>query len=85
MTAGGAGEPASARSARAALTRVLEPGDERAGRWLRQLGPDELLRRFTAEDGSAERLPGMTAARLGGYRLRAAEADPGRDLATVAE
>ncbi|MFD8583575.1 DNA-processing protein DprA [Streptomyces californicus] len=75
----------SARSARAALTRVLEPGDERAGRWLRQLGPDELLRRFTAEDGSAERLPGMTAARLGGYRLRAAEADPGRDMATVAE
>ncbi|WP_343336194.1 DNA-processing protein DprA [Streptomyces sp. SID8016] len=85
MTAGGAGEPESARSARAALTRVLEPGDERAGRWLRQLGPDELLRRFTAEDGSAERLPGMTAARLGGYRLRAAAADPGRDLATVAE
>nr|WP_243460226.1 DNA-processing protein DprA [Streptomyces sp. M54] len=85
MTAGGAGEPVSARSARAALTRVLEPGDERAGRWLRQLGPDELLRRFTAEDGSAERLPGMTAARLGGYRLRAAAADPGRDLATVAK
>ncbi|MFH8881062.1 DNA-processing protein DprA [Streptomyces californicus] len=64
---------------------MLEPGDERAGRWLRQLGPGELLRRFTAEDGSAERLPGMTAARLGGYRLRAAEADPERDLAAVAE
>ncbi len=72
------------RLARAALTRVLEPGDERAGRWLRLTGPVELMRRFTTEDGSAEELPGMTAARLGGYRLRAAAAEPGRDLAAVA-
>ncbi|WP_419723959.1 DNA-processing protein DprA [Streptomyces pratensis] len=64
---------------------MLEPGDERAGRWLREAGPVELLRRFTAEDGSAERLPGMTAARLGGCRLRAAAAEPERDLAAVAE
>lgn len=72
------------RLARAALTRVLEPGDERAGRWLRLTGPVELMRRLTVEDGSAEKLPGMTAARLGGYRLRAAAAEPRRDLAAVA-
>lgn len=74
----------SERLARAALTRVLEPGDERAGSWLRRIGPIELMRRLTVEDGSAERLPGMTAARLGGYRLRAASVEPGRDLAAVA-
>ncbi|CAM5678232.1 hypothetical protein SBADM41S_06000 [Streptomyces badius] len=72
------------RLARAALTRVLEPGDERAGRWLRLTGPVELMRRLTAEDGSADKLPGMTAARLEGYRLRAAAAEPRRDLETVA-
>ncbi|NED08964.1 DNA-protecting protein DprA [Streptomyces sp. SID6648] len=63
---------------------MLEPGDERAGRWLRLTGPVELMRRLTVEDGSAEKLPGMTAARLGGYRLRAAAAEPRRDLAAVA-
>ncbi|MEE1740652.1 DNA-processing protein DprA [Streptomyces sp. BE147] len=72
------------RLARAALTRILEPGDERAGRWLRDSGPVELVRRLTAPDGSAGELPGMTAARLGGYRLRAAAAEPERDLAAVA-
>ncbi|MFD0022520.1 DNA-processing protein DprA [Streptomyces sp. NPDC058382] len=72
------------RLARAALTRILEPGDERGGRWLRECGPVELLRRITAGDGSAERLHGMTAKRLAGYRLRAETAEPGRDLASVA-
>ncbi|MGN5637418.1 DNA-processing protein DprA [Streptomyces sp. AC154] len=70
--------------ARVALTRVLEPGDERGGRWLRECGAGELLRRITARDGSAERLSGMTARRLAGYRLRAEAADPARDLAAVA-
>ncbi|NEC24564.1 DNA-protecting protein DprA, partial [Streptomyces parvus] len=64
---------------------MLEPGDERAGRWLRLTGPVELMRRLTVEDGSAEKLPGMTAARLEGYRLRAAAAEPRRDLAAVEE
>ncbi|WP_443080668.1 DNA-processing protein DprA [Streptomyces sp. PTD5-9] len=72
------------RLARAALTRVLEPGDERGGRWLREYGAVELLRRITARDGGAERLGGMTAKRLAGYRLRAERIDPERDLATVA-
>ncbi|WP_371775884.1 DNA-processing protein DprA [Streptomyces sp. NBC_01438] len=72
------------RLARVALTRVLEPGDERGGRWLRECGAGELLRRITARDGSAEQLSGMTARRLAGYRLRAEAADPARDLAAVA-
>ncbi|MBT2426220.1 DNA-processing protein DprA [Streptomyces sp. ISL-112] len=64
---------------------MLEPGDERAGAWLRQAGPVELLRALRVADGSAERLPGMTAVRLEGYRLRAAAAaaEPARDLAAV--
>lgn len=72
------------RLARAALTRVLEPGDERAGRWLRECGAVELLRRITARDGSAQRLSGMTPKRLDGYRLRAETLDPEGDLAAVA-
>ncbi|MYW35250.1 DNA processing Smf-family protein, partial [Streptomyces sp. SID2119] len=63
---------------------MLEPGDERAGAWLRQTGPVELLRALRSADGSAERLPRMTAVRLEGYRLRAAAAEPERDLAAVA-
>lgn len=72
------------RLARAALTRVLEPGDERGGRWLREVGAAELIRRITARDGTAEQLRGMTAKRLAGYRLRAEALDPERDLASVA-
>ncbi|MET7370023.1 DNA-processing protein DprA [Streptomyces sp. NPDC005566] len=72
------------RQARAALTRIFEPGDERAGRWLREVGPVELMRRLTVADGSAETLKGMTATRLSGYRLRASTADPERDLSDVA-
>ncbi|WP_443079522.1 DNA-processing protein DprA [Streptomyces sp. NBC_01717] len=72
------------RLARAALTRVLEPGDERGGRWLREVGAAELIRRITARDGTAEQLRGMTAKRLAGYRLRAEAVDPERDLASVA-
>ncbi|MEW1611151.1 MULTISPECIES: DNA-processing protein DprA [unclassified Streptomyces] len=63
---------------------MLEPGDERAGVWLRQAGPVALLRALRVADGSAEKLPGMTAVRLEGYRLRAAAVEPERDLAAVA-
>lgn len=72
------------RLARAALTRVFEPGDERGGRWIREIGPVELIRCLTGTDGAAQALKGMTPARLAGYRLRASGADPGRDLADVA-
>ncbi|MER5358849.1 DNA-processing protein DprA [Streptomyces sp. NPDC002785] len=72
------------RLARAALTRILEPGDERGGRWLRECGAVELIRRITTRDGAAERLSGMTPKRLDGYRLRAESVEPERDLAAVA-
>ena len=72
------------RLARAALTRVLEPGDERGGRWLREIGAAELIRRITDRDGTAEQLRGMTPKRLAGYRLRAEAVDPERDRASVA-
>ncbi|NEA14711.1 DNA-processing protein DprA [Streptomyces halstedii] len=72
------------RRARAALTRVLEPGDERGGRWLRELGAVELLRRLSGPEGrDGGVLGGVTAARLAGYRLRAAGVEPDRDLAAV--
>lgn len=85
---GGPGE--RERLARAALTRVIEPGDERAGRWLRTYGAVELMRRLTSPeeaegaDDTGDRLTGVSAARLAGYRRRAAGADPERDLATLA-
>ncbi|MGW2847560.1 DNA-processing protein DprA [Streptomyces sp. NPDC001274] len=75
---------AEERLARAALTRIVEPGDERGGRWLREYGAVELVRRLTGTDGAAERLGGMTPKRLAGYRLRAERAEPERDLAAIA-
>ncbi|MFF1463393.1 DNA-processing protein DprA [Streptomyces sp. NPDC058330] len=75
--------PDQERRARAALTRVLEPGDERGGRWLREFGAVELMRRLTCADGQGPTLTGVTAPRLTGYRLRAATADPDGDLAAV--
>lgn len=67
------------RLARAALTRVADPGDETAGRWLRELGPVETLRALAAGDA----LPGASERRRAGYTLRAARIDPARDLAAV--
>ncbi|WP_311765365.1 DNA-processing protein DprA [Streptomyces zingiberis] len=69
------------RLARAALTRIVEPGDERAGRWLRELGPVALLELFQGRD----RPPSpVTEERMAGYRARAAVADPVADLAAAA-
>ncbi|GAA0604562.1 DNA-processing protein DprA [Streptomyces crystallinus] len=73
------------RLARAALTRVIEPGDERGGRWLRTYGAVELMRRLTAPEDPDDPLTGVSTARLAGYRRRAAGADPERDLAALAE
>ncbi|MFE0424208.1 DNA-processing protein DprA [Streptomyces sp. NPDC058953] len=76
------------RLARAVLTRVVEPGDPLAGRWLADYGAVALLHRITAPDDPATRaeppLPGATPRRLVGYRARAATADPHHDLAAIA-
>ncbi|MFH8488932.1 DNA-processing protein DprA [Streptomyces longisporoflavus] len=68
------------RFARVALTRVLEPGDEVAGRWLREAGAVEVMRRLSAGE---ERLDGATPVRWEGLRARAEKARPGQDLAVA--
>ncbi|MGW7489781.1 DNA-processing protein DprA [Streptomyces sp. NPDC054786] len=70
------------RTARAALTRILEPGDETAGRWLREMGPVALW--HTLSDDSADPLTGATPTKIAGLRLRAARARPTADLDAVA-
>ncbi|MFF4601223.1 DNA-processing protein DprA [Streptomyces sp. NPDC001339] len=69
------------RTARAALTRILEPGDETAGRWLREMGPVALWHALS--DEAADPPVGATPAKLAGLRLRAARARPAEDLAAV--
>ncbi|MGW4686893.1 DNA-processing protein DprA [Streptomyces sp. NPDC004244] len=76
--------PGSEVAARAALTRVLEPGDEHGGRWLREHGAVGLMRLLTGPDPEPAALGGVGSRRLAGYRARAAVADPRRDLAAAA-
>ncbi|OIJ89590.1 DNA-processing protein DprA [Streptomyces colonosanans] len=68
--------------ARMLLTRVIEPGDEVAGRWLRERGAEEVVRRLR-EGG--RRLPGVTDKRWAGMRARAVRAEPERDRAAAGE
>ncbi|MGW5662101.1 DNA-processing protein DprA [Streptomyces sp. NPDC003758] len=70
----------AASLARILLTRIIEPGDEVAGRWLRERGPEELARRLR-EGG--RRLPGVTDKRWAGLLARAARAEPERDWAAA--
>ncbi|MCP3758610.1 DNA-processing protein DprA [Streptomyces sp. TBY4] len=77
-------EPADELLARAALTRVLEPGEEHGGRWLRTYGAVGLIRLLTGPVPEPGVLTGVGAERLAGYRRRAAAADPRRDLAVAA-
>jgi DNA processing protein len=70
------------RIARAALTRVIEPGDELGGRWLREYGAVGLIRRLTRPGDPG--LSGASEQRIEGCRARAADALPERDLAAVA-
>ncbi|MFF3452396.1 DNA-processing protein DprA [Streptomyces sp. NPDC002667] len=69
---------AAERGARLTLSRVVEPGDEVCGRWIRETGAPEAVRSLYADLG---RPPGMTDRRWAGLRARAARADPERDLA----
>lgn len=78
----GVGEPGGERLARAFLTRVLEPGDEVGGAWVRERGAEEVVRRLC---GGGEALPGATEQRWTGLLARAARAEPERDLAAARE
>ncbi|MEU6311659.1 DNA-processing protein DprA [Streptomyces sp. NPDC047014] len=80
----GTGEEDEELLARAALTRVLEPGDPHGGRWLREHGAAGLIRLLTDRRAVWESPPGVKPERLDGYRGRAALADPRRDLAVAA-
>ncbi|MFF9627053.1 DNA-processing protein DprA [Streptomyces griseosporeus] len=63
--------------ARVFLTRVVEPGDETGGRWVRELGVREVVRRLR---GQGAALPGVSGQRWDGLLARAARAEPRRDL-----
>ena len=75
-------EPAGELLARVLLSRVLEPGDEVGGRWLRELGAVEVARRL--RDGGPQ-LVGITDKRWAGLLDRAEQAEPERDLAVAQE
>ncbi|MCF1595067.1 DNA-processing protein DprA [Streptomyces muensis] len=64
------------------LSRVVEPGDEVAGRWVREYGVEEVVRRL--REGT-EALPGVSYKRWDGLRARGQRADPDRDLAVARE
>ncbi|MEU6810649.1 DNA-processing protein DprA [Streptomyces sp. NPDC046831] len=64
--------------ARVLLSRVVEPGDATVGRWVRELGAEQVARRLR-EGGP--RLGGVSDKRWAGLRDRAALAEPERDLA----
>ncbi|GAA4558571.1 DNA-processing protein DprA [Streptomyces collinus] len=71
------GEPGGELLARVLLTRVIEPGDEAGGRWVRELGVAEVVRRL-GEGGAP--LPGASGKRWVGMVARAQAARPRRDL-----
>ncbi|MFJ9178637.1 DNA-processing protein DprA [Streptomyces sp. NPDC102360] len=80
----GVGGGDEVRLARVRLTRIVEPGWEVAGQWLRQFGAVETVRRIEA-GGTEEPLPGVRAGRWAGLVARAADAPPAeRDLARAA-
>ncbi|MFD6495245.1 DNA-processing protein DprA [Streptomyces sp. NPDC059944] len=70
------------RTARVTLSRVVEPGDEVCGRWVREIGAREALRWLSEGDRQPR---GMTDTRWAGLRARAERADPEGDLARARE
>ncbi|MFD7918599.1 DNA-processing protein DprA [Streptomyces sp. NPDC059740] len=74
------------RLARAALTRVVEPGDETVGRVVSAIGAVRLLELLTCSGDPPPRVAelGLGASKLAGLRLRATDLTPRADLATVA-
>lgn len=81
MTGTGSIEDGEALLDRVFLNRVLEPGDETAGRWVREYGPATVVRRL--RDDTEPPLPGVGPKRWEGLRARAERADPARDLAVA--
>ncbi|MFW6694274.1 DNA-processing protein DprA [Streptomyces sp. MAR4 CNX-425] len=77
--AGPSGDDAE-RLARVALTRLVEPGDEDAGRWLRTHGAVALLRWIT---GDAPPPAPAAEPRLARYRRRLGGPDARQDLAAA--
>ncbi|MFE9389544.1 DNA-processing protein DprA [Streptomyces sp. NPDC006784] len=71
----------SERLARAALTRIAEPGDELVGRWLAAHGACAVV---AALSGSGRPLSGRRERRWAGLKLRAARARPHADLEAIA-
>ncbi|MFI8085537.1 DNA-processing protein DprA [Kitasatospora sp. NPDC086009] len=69
------------RLARAALSRLSEPGDAVLGRWLTQLDAADVVRAI--RDGTVPDHPGLDAERLAAYRARLADVDPVADLERV--
>jgi DNA processing protein len=65
------------------LTRVIEPGDEVAGRWVQELGVGEVARRV--REGREVSLPGVTGKRWGGLVARGRVAEPDADLRVARE
>lgn len=78
----GFGERGDDRLARVFLSRVVEPGDETGGRWVREWGAVGLARRLRR---GGDPPPGVSARRWGGLTARAGRAGPERDLAVAAE
>ncbi|MCF3131644.1 DNA-processing protein DprA [Streptomyces olivochromogenes] len=73
----GGDDPDTDLLSRVFLTRVIEPGDETGGRWVREWGVAQVARRL--RDGG-EPLPGVSGTRWAGLVARARRAEPGRDL-----
>ncbi|MEU3859810.1 DNA-processing protein DprA [Streptomyces sp. NPDC028722] len=78
MTA--AADPGDERLGRVFLGRVVEPGDEVGGRWVREFGVGEVVRQLR---GGGEPLPGVSATRWAGLLARAGRAEPERDLGSA--
>ncbi|EFL35150.1 DNA processing Smf-family protein [Streptomyces viridochromogenes DSM 40736] len=74
------GPPDDELLARVFLTRVIEPGDEVGGRWVREFGVREVARRLM-ERGLP--LPGVSGKRWAGLLARAGAARPREDLAVA--
>ncbi|WP_082558507.1 DNA-processing protein DprA [Kitasatospora sp. MBT66] len=73
--------PEPERLARAALSRLGEPGDATLGRWLARLDALDVVRAIRG-DAPAEQL-GVDSARLAAFRARAVDLDPVADLERV--